>query len=142
MSKEETISNNLIIDERRKNSVVILDLKGQIRLGAGNLKLRAAIVELVDRGAKNVLLNLEEVTRIDSSGLGEIIAARAVLTKKGGELKLLHLTRQVRELMVITKLLTVLDCYKTELDAVTSFGNFLVNSGESDQRRVSGLAGL
>ncbi len=116
--------NNLTITERRKDSVVILDLKGQIKLGEGNIRLHNAILDLVAKGTKNVLLNLEGVSSIDSSGLGEIIASHVTLKKNRGTLKLLHLTKRVRELMVITKLLTVVDCFKTEGDALSSFRLF------------------
>ena len=122
--------------------MIILDLRGQIKLGTGNVQLRAAIAGLVNRRAKNVLLNLEEVSKIDSSGLGEIIAAHSSLKKNGGSLKLLNLTTQVRELMVITKLLTVLDCFKTESDAVRSFRPFFTSTEGSDQRRMPGYTGL
>lgn len=122
--------------------MIILDLSGQIRLGAGNVELRAAITGLVNRGAKNVILNLEEVSKIDSSGLGEIIASHTSLKKNGGSLKLLNLTTHVRELMVITKLLTVLDSYKTESDAVKSFRHFFTSTEKSDQRSMPGYTGL
>lgn len=113
--------NNLNITERRSDSVVILDLEGKIRLGQGNLELHQALRLLVERGEKKVLLNLADVSNIDSSGLGELIAGYATLQKNGGDLKLFNLTDRVSELMMITKLLTVFDVYENEALAIESF---------------------
>jgi anti-sigma B factor antagonist len=113
--------SNLNITERRSDSVVILDLEGKIRLGAGNLELHQALRLLVERGEKKILLNLADVSNIDSSGLGELIAGYATLQKNGGDLKLLNLTDRVSELMMITKLLTVFDVYENEALAIESF---------------------
>jgi anti-sigma B factor antagonist len=134
--------NNLSITERSKGSVVILDLKGQIKLGEGNIRLHNAILELVKKGTKNVVLNLESVSSIDSSGLGEIIASHVTLKKNNGALKLLNLTKRVRELMVITKLLTVLDCFKTEADAVSSFRIFFDKVEKATAANAPGYQGL
>jgi anti-sigma B factor antagonist len=75
----------------------------------------------VDEGKIKILLNLAEVTHIDSMGLGELISSQVTLNNKGGEIKLVHLTERLRELMTITKLLTVFDVYDNEPDAVASF---------------------
>ena len=112
---------NLIITERRNGSVTVLDLQGNIRLGEGNIELHNILRFLVEKGERRVLLNLAEVSYIDSSGLGELVAGYTTLQKNQGELKLLHLTMRVRELMVITKLLTVFDVYDSEAEAVNSF---------------------
>jgi Anti-anti-sigma regulatory factor (antagonist of anti-sigma factor) len=112
---------NLTITQRRSGPVVILDLVGQIRLGQSNLNLHKTLRDLVHNGEMLVLLNLEEVSTIDSSGLGELIAGFATLEKAGGELKLLKLTERVSELMMITKLLTVFDVYDSETEAIASF---------------------
>jgi len=120
--------NNLSITERRINSILILDLKGNIRLGKGNIELHKTISLLVERGEKNILLNLAGVTNIDSSGLGELIAGYSTLKKNGGVMKLLHLTKRVRELMVITKLLTIFYVYSSEAEAVKSFQPFFKNT--------------
>jgi|ERR1044072_1462268 anti-sigma B factor antagonist len=133
---------NLSITERSKGSVVILDLKGQIKLGEGNIRLHNAILDLVAKGTKNVVLNLESVSSIDSSGLGEIIASHVTLKKNHGALKLLGLTKRVRELMVITKLLTVLDCFKTEADAVSSFRIFFDKVEKAAAAPAPGYQGL
>ena len=114
--------SNLNITTRRSGPVAILDLTGQIRLGETNINLHKSIHDLVDGGDKKVLLNLANVTNIDSSGLGELVAGHATLEKNGGEMKLLNLTDRVAELMMITKLLTVFDVFENEEIAVTSFG--------------------
>jgi anti-sigma B factor antagonist len=115
--------STLNINERRNGSVVILDLQGNIRLGKDNTDLHQILRRLVEQGEKNVLINLAEVSRIDSSGLGELVAGYATLQKNGGDLKLLNLTLKVNELMMITKLLTVFDVYENEAEAVQSFDN-------------------
>ena len=115
--------SNLNITERRSEPVVILDLQGKIRLGEGNLELHQALRLLVEKGEKKILLNLKEVSNIDSSGLGELIAGYATLQKNGGDLKLLNLTERVSELMMITKLLTVFEVFEDETQAVESFND-------------------
>ena len=113
--------NNLNITERRSGSVTVLDLQGNIRLGEGNIELHNILRFLVEKGERRILLNLAEVSHIDSSGLGELVAGFATLQKNGGELKIVHLTARVKELLVITKLLTVFDVFDNERDAVESF---------------------
>ena len=113
--------NNLNITERRNGSVTVLDLKGNIRLGEGNIELHNILRFLVEKGERRILLNLAEVSYIDSSGLGELVAGYTTLQKNGGELKILRLTERVHELMVITKLLTVFDVFENEQEAVDSF---------------------
>lgn len=112
---------NLNIEERRNNSIVILDLEGNIRLGEGSRELHDRIRLLVERGEQNILLNLANVSYIDSSGLGEMVAGYTTLQKNGGEMKLLNITQRITELMMITKLLTVFDVYESEEEAVNSF---------------------
>ena len=114
--------SHLTITNRRSGTVAILDLQGQIRLGETNINLHKAVHDLVDGGEKKVLLNLANVTNIDSSGLGELVAGHTTLEKNGGEMKLLNLTDRVAELMMITKLLTVFDVFENEEVAVASFG--------------------
>jgi anti-sigma B factor antagonist len=120
--------SNLVIKERRVNNVLILDVNGKLRLGAGSAEFHTAIRLLAERGEKNILVNLNDVSYIDSSGLGELVAGYVALQKSGGELKLLHLTSRVRELMIMTKLLTVFDAYENEAEAVESFENSSVAS--------------
>lgn len=117
------MKGNLIISKRRVNGVMILDLTGGIRLGEENTYLHQAIRELVTKGEKKLLLNLAQVSRIDSSGMGELIAAWTTLQKNGGEAKLLNLTQGVEQLMTLTKLLTVFETYENEADAIASFAS-------------------
>ena len=134
--------NNLNITERRSGNVTVLDLRGNIRLGESNVELHDILKFLVEKGERRVLLNLANVTYIDSSGLGELVAGFTTLQKSGGELKLLRLTERVHELMVITKLLTVFEVFDNEQEAVDSFGASDENSagelttGELDQAAI------
>lgn len=113
--------NNLNITERRNGNVTVLDLQGNIRLGEGNIELHNILRFLVEKGERRILLNLANVTNIDSSGLGELVAGYTTLQRNGGELKILRLTERVHELMMITKLLTVFDVFDDETEAVNSF---------------------
>jgi anti-sigma B factor antagonist len=113
--------SNLNITVRHISSVVVVDLAGQIRLGLGNIDLHRKIRELVESGEKHVVLNLADVSHIDSSGLGELVAGYASLQKNGGELKLLNLNDRAIELMTITKLFTVFDVFDDETAAINSF---------------------
>ncbi|MGH9968941.1 MAG: STAS domain-containing protein [Pyrinomonadaceae bacterium] len=112
---------NLYINERRVGAVTVLDLKGRVRIGGGTVALHKSIRCLVDEGKTQILLSLAGVTHIDSSGLGELIASHVTLRNKGGEIKLTHLTERLRDLMTITKLLTVFDVYDDEPKALASF---------------------
>lgn len=112
---------NLYINERRVGDVTVLDLKGRVRIGGSTVALHKAIRCLVEEGKTQILLNLAGVTHIDSSGLGELIASHITVSNKGGEIKLAHLTERLRELMTITKLLTVFDVYDDEPKALNSF---------------------
>jgi anti-sigma B factor antagonist len=112
---------NLYINERRVADVTVLDLKGRVRIGGGAVSLHKSIRCLVEEGKTQILLNLASVTFIDSSGLGELISSHVSLGKAGGKIKLVHLTESLRELMTITKLLTVFDVYDDEPEALASF---------------------
>jgi anti-sigma B factor antagonist len=113
--------DHLNIEERRIGDVTILDMDGNIRIGGSNIALQQAIRGLVDEGRNQIVLNLARVAYIDSSGLGELIAGHVTLNKNGGQIKLLHLTQRLQELMTITKLLTVFDVYDDESQALDSF---------------------
>ena len=101
--------------------VAIIDLSGNLTLGGGNIFLKQTLRTLAEQNDKKVLLNLANVVYIDSSGLGELVAGYTAISKAGGELKLLHLTDRVKDLMMITKLLTVFDAYDDEAIAVAAF---------------------
>jgi anti-sigma B factor antagonist len=101
--------------------VTIVDLSGRIALGEGSTGLRDLIRNLVKEGIKKILLNLRNVDYIDSSGLGELVSAFTSMRSQGGDLKLLNLTKRVRTLLQITKLLTVFDITDDEATSVKSF---------------------
>lgn len=113
--------DNLTITERYNQDVTILDLTGKIRLGESIVNLRTALRVVTEEGKTNILLNLAAVSHIDSSGLGELVAGYTSMQKNGGELKLLHLNYRVREIMLMTKLLTIFDVFEDEEEAVLSF---------------------
>ena len=112
---------NLKITERKNGTIIILDLDGKIRLGDGSAELHEELRLLVNREEKKILLNMANVSHIDSSGLGELVSGFNTLERSGGELKLFQLSDKVHELMIMTKLLTVFDIYDSETEAVKSF---------------------
>jgi anti-sigma B factor antagonist len=101
--------------------VSVIDVSGRITLGEGSSTLRDALRELAGKGQKKILLNLGEVSYIDSSGIGELVSGFTTVTNLGGELKLLNLTKRVKDLLQITKLYTVFDVHESEASAVRSF---------------------
>ena len=109
------------ISTRQVDGVTILDMSGRITLGEGSVQLRDAVRDLLSKGQKHILLNLGDVTYIDSSGIGELVSAFTTVKNQGGELKLLNLTRKVHDLLQITKLYTVFDVKDDEASAVASF---------------------
>ena len=109
------------IDERVVGGVMILDLKGKMTLGEGDELLKDKINSLIQQDQKKLLLNLEGVPYIDSAGLGEIVRTYTTVSRQGGNLKLMNLTKRITDLLSITKLLTVFETYDTEADAVRSF---------------------
>jgi|SRR5437867_4040869 anti-sigma B factor antagonist len=109
------------IDQRNVGEIVILDLKGKITLGEGDELLKDKVNSLVNQGHKKVVLNLAAVPYIDSAGLGEIVRTYTTVSRQGGSLKLLNLTKRITDLLAITKLLTVFETYDSENDAVRSF---------------------
>jgi anti-sigma B factor antagonist len=106
---------------RQVDGVTILDMSGRITLGEGSVVLRDSIRDMVAQGNKKLLLNLGDVTYIDSSGIGELVSAFTAVRKEGGELKLLNLTKKVHDLLQITKLYTVFDVREDETSAIASF---------------------
>ena len=108
------------VNPRRLDDVVILDLSGRITLGEGTVAVRDALQKLLRAGDRKFLLNLADVDYIDSGGLGELITGFTRVRAEGGQLKLLKLTHRVRDLLQITKLLTVFDSYESETEALKS----------------------
>jgi anti-sigma B factor antagonist len=109
------------INERAVEGVTILDLHGKMLIGEGDELLREKINSLVENGTEKIVLNLAEVPYVDSAGLGEIVRCYTTVSRKNGELKLLHLTKRIHDLLSITKLLTVFDTYEDEASVVKSF---------------------
>ncbi len=109
------------IEERIVGDVTILDLKGKMTLGEGDELLKDKINSLIHQGKKKLLLNLEGVPYIDSAGLGEIVRTYTTVSRQGGSLKLVNLTKRITDLLSITKLLTVFETFDAEKDAISSF---------------------
>ena len=109
------------IVERTVNDVTVLDLKGKMTLGEGDELLKDKINSLLSAGKKKMLINLEGVPYIDSAGLGEVVRTYTTVSRQGGSLKLLNLTKRIEDLLSITKLLTVFDTFDSEAEAVKSY---------------------
>src|SRR6202035_5679793 len=109
------------IKSRQVDGITIMDCSGRITLGEGSVTLRDMVRDLLSKGQKQILLNLGNVTYIDSSGIGELVSAFTTVKNQGVELKLLNLTRKVHDLLQITKLYTVFDVKDDEASAVKAF---------------------
>jgi len=112
---------NLRITSRQTDGVTILDLSGRIVLGAESGALRETLRGLADRGEKKVLLNLADVNYVDSSGLGTLASGYIAIANKQGKLKLLSLTKRIRDLMELTNVLKVFEVFEDEAIALKSF---------------------
>ena len=110
------------IHERAVGDVTIIDVNGRMTLGEGQELLRDKVNSLIQQGQKKLVLNLAEVPYIDSAGLGEIVRTYTTVSRQGGALKLLSLTKRIQDLLAITKLLTVFETFDGENEAVKSFG--------------------
>jgi anti-sigma B factor antagonist len=109
------------LSSRQVGDVTVVDAAGRITLGEGSSALRDLLRDMVAKGQKKILLNLGEVSYIDSSGIGELVSGFTTVTNQGGSLKLLGLTKRVKDLLQITKLYTVFDVHDDEASAVRSF---------------------
>ncbi len=109
---------------RQANEITIVDLRGQIKLGEGASVLRDTVKELLGKGQRKILVNLSDINYIDSTGIGELVSAFTSVRKEGGELKLLHLTKRVRDLLQITKLYTVFHILDDEAAAIAAFSSY------------------
>lgn len=112
---------NLYINERRIEDVTVLDLMGRIRITGRARGLHKSIRGLVEQGKTRILLNVSQVTHIDSSGLDELVASCVTAGNQGGEIKLLHPTEQMREVITTANLSALFDIYNNEYDAIASF---------------------
>jgi len=109
------------IEQRAVGDVTVLDLKGRVTLGEGDELLKDKVNSLLNQGIKKIVLNLADVPYIDSAGLGEIVRTYTTVSKQGGSLKLLNLTKRITDLLSITKLLTVFETFDNENEAIRSF---------------------
>ena len=109
------------VNKRQVGDVTILDLKGKITIGSGDVALRQAIQEVMGSGANKVLINMADVSTIDSSGIGELVSAYTTATNRGARLKLINLPAKVTDILTITQLITVFDVYDSEAEGVASF---------------------
>jgi len=109
------------IEERAIGDVVVIDMNGRITLGEGDQLLKDKVNSLVNQGRKRIVLNLAGVPYVDSAGLGEIVGSYTTVSRQGGSLKLLNLTKKITDLLAITKLLTVFETFESESEAVRSF---------------------
>jgi anti-sigma B factor antagonist len=111
----------LEIRERSVESITILDLAGRITIGEGSVQLRDAVSNLLSADRTHIILNLEAISYVDSSGIGELISRFTTTKNSGGHLKLLKVPKKIKDLLMITKLLTVFEIHEDETTAVNSF---------------------
>jgi anti-sigma B factor antagonist len=109
------------LSTRQVGDVSVVDVAGRITLGEGSSALRDLLREMVGKGQKKILLNLGDVSYIDSSGIGELVSGFTTVTNNGGEMKLLNLNKRVKDLLQITKLYTVFDVHDEEAHAIRAF---------------------
>lgn len=107
---------------RHREGVTILEPRGKITIGVGDIALRNAIHEALDAGATKILIDMKGVGRIDSSGIAEMVAAHGTVTNRGGELKLTSLPKKVKRLLDVTQIVGILSVFDNEDEAVASFG--------------------
>jgi anti-sigma B factor antagonist len=106
---------------REVSGIIVVDVSGRITLGEGSSMLRETVRDLLGKGQNKIVLNLGDVTYIDSSGIGELVSGFTTVKNHGGELKLLNLTKKVHDLLQITKLYTVFEVHNEEASALSSF---------------------
>jgi len=109
------------LSTRKIHDIIVIDVEGNILLGDGDVEIKKTVDDYLKRGNKNFLLNLAKVPYLDSAGLGEIIRCFTALRRSGGSFKLLSPNKRIIDLLNITKLLDVFDCYDNETAAIASF---------------------
>lgn len=109
------------IPTRERNGITILDPKGKITIGEGDIALRDTVASALESGSKELLINFSKVKRMDSSGLGELVASSQKAKAEGGALKVTNLSPNIEELLTITALMTMLEVFEDEDSAVASF---------------------
>ena len=105
----------------REDGVTIVDLEGKLTIGEGDVQLREEIRDLLDDGVKKILVNMQGVKMMDSSGLGELVRTRASANSVDATIKLLHVEDKVQEVLEMTRLIGVFETFDDEIDAVASF---------------------
>lgn len=109
------------IRRRQDEDVTILDLEGRLSIGEGDVQLRDAVRDLLERGSQKILLNLKAVRAMDSSGLGELVRCKATAGQRGATIKLLHVEDKVEQILEMTRLIGVFEAFDDEIDAIASF---------------------
>lgn len=109
------------INVRQRDGVTILEAKGKITIGVGDVALRNAVQDQLNAGHRHILIDMGGVTTIDSSGIGELVSTYTSVSNRGGKLKLLHIPEKVADILQITQLISVFDSYSDEDEAVRSF---------------------
>jgi len=115
------VAITLDIHKREKEGIIILDLKRRLVVGDPSVRLREKLSEETNQGARKVILNLEDVEYIDSTGLGSMVICYTTMQKAGGAMKLVKLNKRNIELLLLTKLSTVFEIFGDEQDAINSF---------------------
>ena len=110
------------ISKNEVGNVTVLELKGKIMIGSGDVQLRESIEEAVSGGSKNLLINLKGVSKMDSSGLGELIAAHNTVTEEGGVIKLTNMPSKLHNVFGITQIVSVFEVFDDADEAMASFG--------------------
>jgi anti-anti-sigma factor len=110
------------ITTRSAGEVKVIELKGKITIGAGDLQMREAIHAALSDGVRKILVDMKEVATIDSSGVGELVGCFTTATHKGAKLKLMNLPPKITDVLTVTQLITVFDVFANESDAIASFG--------------------
>lgn len=106
---------------RDLGEIRVVELGGKITIGAGDVKIRELVNQALENDKKNILFDLGGVTAIDSSGIGEMVACYATVTKRGGKLKLMHLSPKINDILQVTQLITVFEVFDDEREALGSF---------------------
>ncbi len=122
MSMQAQPAGRMLAATREIGEITIVDIKGRITIGEGNVMLREIMVGLLEKGKKHVLLNMTDVAHVDSAGIGELVRSHTSVRKQGGQLKLANVNKKVQELLQKTMLLAVFDVHQDETSAVKSFG--------------------
>jgi anti-sigma B factor antagonist len=122
MSMQAQSASRMRAATRELGEITIVDIKGRITIGEGNVMLREIMVGLLQKGKKHVLLNMTDVAYLDSAGIGELVRSHTSVRKQGGQMKLASVNKNVQELLQKTMLLAVFDVHQDETSAVKSFG--------------------